>query len=356
MEGKEVLNISYWLFPLGLILISMNGIGPIANVSGYVLLMVGVCLAGMKKVVNWGPWWMWVGFALILPIALWKNVGMVSVSMITLAPFVYLVAMNTNLDIMRRSFGMASIIVSASILLWFVAGFRQGTGGIVDTTNYNLSTGVIIAGALLAPKTWRWIALTIGAVGVSLAGAQEGLFALAVIGIYSLIRRDFSWKILPIVGVALALVISVFVFHQPHILYSRFAPQISSMGDASAITDGRWDIYTNAITHLNFLGHGYNPVTMAYTSIHDVPLMVAYQLGILGLIGWAIMVFGTLKVTSEKYLVVGFLALGLWDHFFWTQLWLWTPAILGVAIVSKESDRLWNVALSAANAKKGELN
>jgi hypothetical protein len=336
------------LFSIGLILIAMNGLGPTANVTGYVCLLFSLYLS-LKKKCDFGPWWMWVGFVCIVPIAVIQNTGLTSVGMALIAPLVYLTALNIDRRILNWSFGFASVVASVSIIIFSLFVTHGGTGGLVDTTNYNLGIAVVLLGALLGPKQWRWLLFTLAVPSVLLSTAQEGLFGLAVIGVVCIIRKDIGVRVLPIAVAVVIGAVALLVFHQPEGLYHRLHLQLTSpSGDI--LTGGRWSVYAQSLKDIQLSGHGYDPVRMffgenpqdmAHTTIHNIPLLILYQIGPLALLGWLIMVFGTLWKTSEKYLIVGLIALSIFDHFLFTQLAFWTWGILGVAHQSRVKDWMW---------------
>ena len=342
-------KLNHYLFSVGLVLIAMNGIGKTANVAGYICLLASLYLILRKKVTNFGPWWMWTCFIIIVPIAVILNTGVTSIGMAVLAPVVYLTALNTDRKVLSWAFGVASIVASLSIMIYFFNGRYGGTGGLVDTINYNLGIAVVLLGALLGPKTWRWALLSLAIPSVLLSGAEEGLFALAIIGVVCIIRKDIGMKIMPIIFMVTICAVSLLVFHQPESLYNRINLQLTSLNDDVGIS-GRWSVYAQSLRDIHVWGHVYDPVRMyfgdnpqdmAHTTIHNIPLLVLYQLGPIAFVAWLVMVFGTLWKTSEKYLIVGLFALSTFDHFLWTQLWFWTPAILGVAHQSSIKDWIW---------------
>jgi hypothetical protein len=329
------------LFPVGLIFIALNGLGPVANVLGYGCLFLSIALTMMQKRLYYGKWYVWALLSVIVLLCVFRNTGTVSAYFACLIPLVYFAALNVDRKQLGNAFGAASLVASLSIIVLFIIG-RVG-GGIVDSTNYNLATGVIILGALLATKSLRWILLTISVPSLVLAGSEEAIFALGVIAVVSLIRKDTGRKAIPIIGTVVVVVIMLVAFQKPITMYSRVFPQITDPS-VTTLTNGRADSYSGALSDIQLFGHGYDPRTMSYDSIHNVPLMILYQIGPFGLAAFLLILLLTLLKTKDKYLMIGLGSLMAFDHYLWTQLFSWSWAVVGISQRGEESDNIWKEA------------
>lgn len=338
---KKELLIRDAAFPVGLILISLYSLGPIGMMLGYTCILGSVYFTMTQKGAQFGKWYMWACIAVIVLIATVQMNGTLAVVFAWMAPAVYFIALNVDKKKMQKVFGATSLIASLSIVAYFIAGKTHGTGGIVDSANYNIATGVILLGAVMAPKRWQWMLLTIAVPALLLSGSQEAIFGFIVLGIAIVARRDFGSRLIPVIVVGIVMLAVLLASHQPSILYERISNQLTESASVQELTNGRLDTYLKSLSDITLFGHGYNPIRVSYSEIHNVPLMVLYQLGILGLLAFLIMLGITLWKTKAKYMIIAYMALMIFDHFWWTQLAVWTWAIFGMAQREEGSDYIW---------------
>lgn len=243
------------------------------------------------------------------------------------------------------------IIGSISVIVSGIISPGQYTGGFI--TNYCAAAGYLIFGVLVYQGRWRWLLLLIAAVGLFFIGALEAVFIVGILGIVLLVRRDFSEGF--IVGISLmALLVIVWVAlgylqplyegnHNLAILYGLVTGQIPlDTNGISAVTSGRWEPIVEAVRSFSFIGHGYSLSTVGGGIVHNMPLIIMHQVGPFAALAWLLVSFFCLIKTGWKYIWVAVLAMGVFDHYLWTQMAPWWFALVGVTTASSlRSDLLF---------------
>ena len=217
------------------------------------------------------------------------------------------------------------------------------SGGLI--TNYCASAGFLIFGAVVNQGKWQWALILVALVGVFFIGALEGLFIVGVIGVVVLIRRDYSKYLLISLG-ALLVIATVWLFsgnlpalfkgnNNLAVLYDIVTGKIPiNMDTLNAITSQRWEVYVEALKRFNFIGYGYSVDLMAGRNIHNVPLNIMDQIGVLAAISWlGLSIYCAIK-TKWHYAWVAILAMSVWDHFLWTQFGPLFWCLVGVSTSS----------------------
>jgi len=306
----------------------------------------------------------------------------------------YLASRNLGEELFKP-FTVAVILVSISCIVMGL--WHQGvkTGGLASPTNYDMATGLLVLGTLVSGYKKIWWLSAIVIVGLFFTGADEAIFACVVLFIMVLVRRDWSRKLLLPVGAIVLTLILCTTFGITQKLYyptaqkvalakeatqdtpvatvieavvpdvilkpitkeldnilknSNLNTLVSNMDSKAEIlnvaTGYRW--YGNwSLSPLKPFGYGYN-IDEFYVGIqHNVVLIIIEQVGILAAIAWLFVIFYCLIKTKWKYLFVGILALGFFDHFVWSQVGCWYFTMVGVASASTiKSDKIF----------KGEIN
>jgi hypothetical protein len=93
----------------------------------------------------------------------------------------------------------------------------------------------------------------------------------------------------------------------------------------------RWTGWKRATQNISWLGHGYELTEFNFYTVHNVPLIVADQIGPIAALAWLFTVVACLVKTRWKYLFVAVLALSMLDHLVWTMFAPWLPVMLGIA-------------------------
>ena len=103
---------------------------------------------------------------------------------------------------------------------------------------------------------------------------------------------------------------------------------------AAGLTSGRWYAIVEAVRNFSFIGHGYSLSTVGGGIVHNMPLIIMYQIGPFAALAWLFVSVYCLIKTGWKYAWVAILAMGVWDHDIWTQMAPWWWALVGVSTAS----------------------
>ena len=208
------------------------------------------------------------------------------------------------------------------------------TGGFIFEQNFDIATGYILMGAVLFVHRWRWWLASLAVVALLVSGAPEAVFALGVVGLFGLFRRDWSKRAAPmaaviglllIVGLATGLLQSAYSYVRASIMQTPTAHYVSPDGEERLVSplDMRWLVIRDAMIDIQPLGIGYGLTNFRPTTVHNVPLIIIQQLGwpgVLAAIAWLWVTTWCLRKTRWKYAWVAVVALSVFDHFLWTQL------------------------------------
>jgi hypothetical protein len=111
---------------------------------------------------------------------------------------------------------------------------------------------------------------------------------------------------------------------------------------ATDLTSGRWTPIVEAVRSFSFIGHGYSLGTAEGGIVHNMPLIVMHQVGPFAAVAWLFVSVFCLVKTKWKYAWVAILAMGVWDHYLWTQMAPFWWALIGVTTASNvRSDLLF---------------
>ena len=235
------------------------------------------------------------------------------------------------------------VIGSISIIVSGIVSPGQYTGGFI--TNYCASAGYLIFGALVYQGKWRLPLILIAGVGLFFIGALEAVFIIGVVGLAVIIRRDFNRKLL-YGGIAVLVLIGVWAglgYLAPlyegnnniAVFRDLVTGQIPLNYDTMvALTTGRWTAIVDSVREVNFIGYGYSQSTVGGGIVHNMPLIILRQIGLLAAISWVfVTIYCTIK-TKWKYIWFAVIAMGVFDHYLWTQMGPWWWALVGVTTVS----------------------
>lgn len=328
-----------------------------------------LCLYQNRKTVTLGSKWVWIPLAVIsLSIALsgiagGNVMGMVVIGILMFA--IYLAARVIGRDIFKP-FMYIVILETLSLVVYKFIGYAGRTGGLASETNYDMAAGLLIFGLIVSAVEKRWWLSAIAIIGVFLTGAEEGLFALGVLLITVLIRRDISKKLLLPACTTIVLIIVAIVTPLGNNLYRLTIERIDlaqsvvtghhfieEFNSVLAIEHENPELLTDAEklnaatgyrigTHWNIspikpFGYGYNMTEFYYGIPHNIPLIIVEQVGILGAIAWLIVSGYCVVKTKWRYAWIGVLALCVFDHYIWTQAGFWWWALVGVSTSSQLS-------------------
>ncbi len=266
---------------------------------------------------------------------------------------VYVVARTVGISLVRAF--IPFVVIGA--LISIVVGLAipgEPNGGMI--TNYCASAGYLIFGAVINQGKWQWALILLAFVGLFFIGALEGAFIVGVLGITLLVRRDFSKKLLVIAGVLVLIIVlwSVMGYLVPLYQGNNNVEALTnyiSNGNATIddITTDRWEIIYKSLQDIKFFGHGYALSTYQGSIVHNIPLIILYQLGVIPTLAWTFVTFYCLIKTKWKYAWIAVLAMFVFDHYLWTQYVPFVWALIGIStsstiksdLIFKESKSGW---------------
>jgi len=249
---------------------------------------------------------------------------------------------------------VGAVIASLGIIAHQIVYPGVVTGGFVFEDNYDIVVGYVLLGAALFIHRWQWVLAGLALVAILLTGSPEGIFALGVVGVAVLVRKDWSRK--PAIVLALVVIVVVvvgLVSGYGQTLYGYTGKLVagetaSPYGEAGPQRDAieyRFRVIGDAMTHIKPLGEGYNLTDFGRPPpiVHNVPLVIVQQLGwpgILAGLAWLWVSVWCLVKTRWKYLFVLIFALSAFDHFIFTQLGIVWWIAVGVSTAPDNIDNI----------------
>jgi hypothetical protein len=304
------------------------------------------------------------------------NVGGKAIASLLFAPLLfacYLIAQREG-ERMFTPFVWAAVIGALGILAWGIVHPGVKTGGyIISPTNYDIAVKLLVFGLLFGNVKRQWWLYGLIILGLFLTGADEGVFVLGVLFLVVLIRRDWKLLIVPSVVVVAALLVCT-PLGVTQKLYLPTAqkfeaiqqavsevpvvgdvvkklPQIdvpmppgygrieNAEGKMNFATNGRWitvpegQVSVWRLDKVEPLGEGLDIYHFYWGIPHNVPLIITKQVGPLAALAWILVSLYMLVRSRRKYLWAGILALSLFDHSLWTQIFAWWWLAVGVSAV-----------------------
>jgi len=238
---------------------------------------------------------------------------------------------------------VGAVIASLGVIAHQVVHPGVITGGFVFEGNYDIVVGYVLLGAALFIHRWQWVLAGLALVAVLLTGSPEGLFALGVVGIIVLVRRDWGKRLVVVLAPVAVIVVMGLVSGYGQHLYD-YAGKVASgevaspYGDKGAPVNAieyRLQVIGDALSDIKPLGEGYNLTNFSRSpNIHNVPLVIVQQLGYPGILAglaWLWVSIWCLAKTRWKYAWTLILALSVFDHFIFTQLTPYFWVLVGVS-------------------------
>jgi hypothetical protein len=239
-----------------------------------------------------------------------------------------------------KMFTFAVIIEAASvIIISLVFGVRNG--GLASYFDYNIATGILVFGSILAIGKNQWVIVTIGLVGLFFTGSLEGMVTEAILLMAVIVRNDFSRRLVATVGLVLLIAgLGLFPFQYTKQLYSApidriFSHNTASVNQADSITNGRVSLAENGIKNISLFGSGYRFMpSPGDGTIHNVPLVIFQQVGPTAAAAWVFVTIYSFIKSRWKYAFVALFALCLFDHFMWAHVGAWWWILIGMSSFS----------------------
>ncbi len=304
---------------LGLILIPMRYEQTVATAIGMAILLCATILLLRKRKWSLGSKYIYIPLIVITASAIISSCTWTDKLLSIILLGIYILGVNSGTKSTRLlgfavTAGCISVVISSLVL-------SERSGGIYSP-NPNLAVGAIVMGTILFRHKYQWLLVAVALVGLSFTGAEEALVAVGILGLVTLVRRDWSKKILIPVGIIVIGLVLCIPLGTTQQIWSNTPTRIEAAahGDLNVATTGRLEAYGLAINNIRPLGHGYDPLNVHTSSIHNVPLRIMYELGPIAALAWLwIIGYGLIK-SKAKYIFVAILALSLFDHFLWTSL------------------------------------
>ena len=240
-------------------------------------------------------------------------------------------------------------VASLGVIVWGILWPGLVTGGAIFEQNYDIVVGYVLLGAALFIHRWQWILAGVALLGMFFSGSPEAVFAVGVLGLVVLLRRDLSVKTFAALAPVVVVAILWLGLGYGWQLYGYSAKAVLDIPAAAptqarqAVPDDvglrkpreyRVEQIEKATARIRPLGEGYSITVFKDGIVHNVPLVIVQQLGWPGIaagLAWALVSVWCLVKTKWKYVWVTMLALAVFDHYVWTQLAPWWWAIVGVS-------------------------
>ena len=236
------------------------------------------------------------------------------------------------------------VITATAIVIMGLLNPGHTTGGII--TNYCAAAGFLVFGGVVNQGKWQWLLVAVVLVGLFFTGAQEALFIVVVVGITVLVRKDVSRRLVLVAGSLVVLaglwflagfLIPLYTGYNNFtalfdLLLGRAVPDPATL---AVLTTGRWEGYLKAYNNMSILGYGYSLSVVGGGIIHNIPLIIAHQIGPIAAIAWAFVTVYCLVRTKWKYAWIAVIAMCVFDHYLWTQFMPYWWCLVGVSTASE---------------------
>jgi len=311
-----------------------------------VIVSIGLLFANLKGKPNFGPRYIYIPMLIIVASAvarLFIEPTMQTVGSVLLlgSLFAVYVASRHLGKAVFIAFIPAVVIEGVSCIVEGLTTPGAQVGGIITSSgNYCIATGFIVFGTVVAIWKWQWALVPLALVALFFTGSPEALFVVAVLGIVVLARKDWSKRLLMPVGLLIIVAVAWVGLGPGTELYNYAIGKIETVitnpteGNIDEALTGRWHVIKKAMNNLQPLGEGLSITEYSSDTVHNVPLVIVQQLGIVAALAWLFVSISCLVKTKWKYAWVAVLALSVFDHYMWTQLAPYWWALVGVSTAS----------------------
>ena len=247
---------------------------------------------------------------------------------------------------------LGAVIASLGVIAHQIVYPGVLTGGFTFEDNYDIIVGYVLLGVALFVHRWQWILAGLALVAILLTGSPEGLFALGMVGVAVLVRKDWGKRLAIVLALMAIIVVVGLVSGYTQTLYGYTGKVVvgepaSPYGSSGLPRDAigyRLQVIGDAMSNIKPLGEGYNLTDFSRSpNVHNVPLVLVQQLGypgILAAMAWLWVSIWCLVKTRWKYAWIAILALSVWDHFTWTQLGVMWWLVVGVSTAPDNIDNI----------------
>jgi hypothetical protein len=295
------------------------------NLIGLLILFIFTVLYTKDmdwKTLDWGSKWVYIPMLVIfgttvLRLVIYHTISEVfAVSFFAIMIVLYLISRQYGKDIVRILLMVFAVVAISQPVMLFLHIGKEYDGGIVG--NYNRAAVLLGIIAFMYMGKWKWLLIFIATIAMLFTGSLEGLLLIGVTGIVILLRKDWNKKLWIPFG-ALAVIALIWVFSGAAYNFYYQTIVCLNFGEVNAL-NSRVIVYKEALGQLSLLGHGYTNSFFNNSTVHNVPLIIADQLGVVAALAWVVATLYALIKTKWKYLWVIIITACAFDHMIWTGL------------------------------------
>jgi hypothetical protein len=358
-------SLVYFILGIGLVVVHLDFLGQkwgFGLIVGYTLLIagtIGLLLRDRPKVASIPKFVLVPVLIIILSSLVGVVVKFGTDSVVTFVTLLFglgliLVGKKVGKDLFWLIVPLSLIISISSIIESLTTVEQYPAGGSWLTGNSGLAACILGLSILFLEGKWRWLSIPI-AVGIFFTGDHWSIIALGIVGIVMLIRRESygrpDWRVVLPLGIVLVIVVGAFwTTGLSQRLYGigllSQEPEIGGIPIAESL-NGRLNIYREVVADFSPLGHGtqldtlsptpdveFNPKVRYGGLVHNIPLMVLDDIGILAALSWLfLMGYFILKSKDYRYHWIFILVVSMFSYWFWipTALGSWAWTLVGIS-------------------------
>jgi len=185
------------------------------------------------------------------------------------------------------------------------------------------------------------------------------MIAMALLAVAVVWKRDYSISLASVVVVVVLALMASYALNiherTEQVIRDGLGMDIVTTENDTGWGNGRLPAYKTAVSSISFFGHGYalfetertitpeGDETWTVPTVHNVPLIIVDQIGIIPAIMWLFITLYCLVRTSWKYAFVCVLGLCVFDHFIWTIFAPFWWVLVGVATTGEIEDKIFKV-------------
>lgn len=253
-----------------------------------------------------------------------------------------------------KPLAIGAAVASVGVIISAIIHPGELTGGLLFEYNYDIVVGYILLGAVLYSGRYRFPLIALSVTAIFLTGSPEGVFALFVLLVVVIIRKDIGRRVL-YATVPLVIIAALWLglgFGQNLYSYAfditRGNDEVITKGENSGTALGyRLSVIGNEMAEIEPLGIGYTLTEFKTNTVHNVPLIIVQQLGWPGIIAslcWLAVGIAGWRIKRWRYAWSLVFGLVVFDHFIWTQLAPYWWMLVGVGFKYTEGNGLLNGA------------
>lgn len=262
---------------------------------------------------------------------------------------IYFISMKREYKITRLFF-YAVIIESISCIIqgilnikgveysYFVGGIITSTGvnsQLSHCANYNLACGYIAFGTILSTDKQQRILIPLVILAVFFIGSIEGIYIFITLLAWMIIKKNYNRAMFIELSIAVLFIIIWSVFGTGRSIWHRLLPASKLVSDTSNSHELAWKTmgWKYFIDNFKWYGNGYLQLVSnkIYDTIHNVPLVIVQQIGVVPAIAWIYASMVSLIKSKFSIIWIGLLVMCIADHMVWTNLVIYWWMIVGIS-------------------------